>query len=115
MPKGVYGGIICLEKNYKAWVNSHLDLGKCKKKGSIKSIGKTLEFFTENSWIFYWKFLNFPIKFENFYSCVSASFWTLSKGRPVAFAIFSMDKSISSNFLAVSILACSAPSAIPAL
>lgn len=32
-----------------AWMNSHLDLGKCKKKGSIKSIGKNLEFFTENS------------------------------------------------------------------
>ena len=56
MPKGVDGGIICLEKNYKAWMNSHLDLGKCKKKGSIKSIGKnlnflakTLEFFNKNS------------------------------------------------------------------
>ena len=48
MPKDVDGEIICLEKNYKAWMNSHLDLGKCKKKGSIKSIGKTLEFFTEN-------------------------------------------------------------------
>ena len=26
MPKGVDGGIICLEKNYKVWMNSHLYL-----------------------------------------------------------------------------------------
>ena len=48
MPKGVDGGIICLEKKLQSIDDSLLDLGKCKKKESIKSIGKTHEFSHKN-------------------------------------------------------------------
>ena len=56
MPKVVDGGIICLEKNYKAWMNSHLDLGKSRKREALNQLekplnflAKTLEFFNKIS------------------------------------------------------------------
>ena len=42
MPKGVDGGIMTLEKNYKAWMNSLLDLGNRNPLLNLKKDGKNV-------------------------------------------------------------------------